>query len=78
MKEDEKSIPWHDKYAQGFCRSTLKGDKRSIDELQKTRDNAGGFGWPYVNLMSGETVVIEPTDRIIVKGKKVIRIIKKK
>ena len=78
MEKEDKSIPWHDKYANGFCRSTLKGDKRIIDELQQTGDNEGGFGWPYVNLLSGETVVIEPTDRIIVRGKRVVEIIRKK
>lgn len=73
--ENDKSIPFHDKYAQGFCRSSIRGGKRVIDELQKTRDNEGGFSWPYVNLMSGDTVVIEPEDRIVVKGKRVISVV---
>ena len=73
--ENDKSIPWADKFADGFCRSSIRGGKRVIDELQKTRDNEGGFKWPYVNLMSGNTVVINPKDRIVVQGKKVISIV---
>lgn len=73
---NDKSIPFHDRYASGFCRSSIRGGKRVIDELQKTRDNEGGFKWPYVNLMSGDTVVIEPEDRIVVKGKKVVSVVK--
>jgi len=74
---ENKSIPWNDKYAQGFCRSSLKGKVRIIDELQRTRDNEGGYRWPYVNLLHGGSVVIEPGDRIVVEGKKVVSIVKK-
>ena len=71
--DKEKTIPFDDKYADGFCASR----DRKIIRINPIKDKDGGFDKPYVNCLDGGTVVILPGDRIVVKGKKVVRVIKK-
>jgi len=71
---EKKPIKWNDKYAAGFCRA--KNGK--ITEINEKRDDLGGYKFPYVNTTAGDTVIIYPGDMIIVNGKKVTKVIKKK